>query len=62
MYIYDRLESLASKAGLLEGLDGLERTKRIAEDLKELDSNYESILTDSTFSYLSSIFISKYKR
>jgi heme oxygenase len=52
IYIYDRLESLASKAGLLEGLDGLERTKRIAEDLKELDSNYESILTDSTFSYL----------
>jgi len=52
IYIYDRLESLASKAGLLEGLDGLARTKRIVEDLEELDPEYQSILTDSTFDYL----------
>jgi len=52
MHIYYELETLARKAGLLEGLDGLERTTRICLDLEELDPNFESTLTDSTTAYI----------
>lgn len=36
LFCYDVLEALAKDCGLLDGLDGIERSKRIAEDLNEL--------------------------
>jgi heme oxygenase len=50
--IYDVLETLAMSKGLLDGLDGLERTEKLHQDLEELDSNYHRVLTQSTLDYI----------
>lgn len=50
--IYHCLETLATKAGLLDNLPELPRTDRIWQDLQELDSTYTKDATDSTKLYL----------
>jgi heme oxygenase len=50
--IYHCLESLATKAGLLDNLPELPRANRIWQDLQELDSTYIKDATDSTKLYL----------
>lgn len=50
--IYQVLESLAKEHGILEGLDGIERTHRLFADLNELDHKYCRDLTKSTVEYL----------
>lgn len=39
-HIYDNIERLAKNAGVMEGLDGIQRTEAIRTDLLELDPNY----------------------
>jgi len=50
--IYDVLETLANNKGLLNGLEGIERTEKLHLDLEELDSNYYRTLTQSTLDYI----------
>lgn len=52
LQIYQHLESLAAAAGLFENLPELPRAERIAQDLQELDANYQHEVTDSTARYL----------
>jgi len=50
--IYDVLEQLASSKGILSGLEGIERTEKLFQDLEELDSKYYRVLTQSTLNYI----------
>lgn len=50
--IYKVLENLAEKNGLLDGLDGIQRTQKLQEDLDELQPGYTRKLTASTLEYL----------
>ena len=50
--IYKVLEEVAKRAGLLDGLDGIQRTDKLQEDLDELHSGYNRSLTKSTVDYL----------
>jgi heme oxygenase len=52
LYIYETLEELAKKTGALEGLDGIERTEFIRQDINELDPSYKRDITESTKKYL----------
>lgn len=52
LQVYKLLENLSDRAFLFEGLDGLQRTQNIEEDLKELDENHSHKLCDSTQEYL----------
>ena len=52
LHIYTVLEELAKKTGALEGLDGIERTQAIRDDLDELNPLYERDITESTRTYL----------
>lgn len=50
--IYDVLEQLASSKRILSGLEGIERTEKLFQDLAELNSNYYRVLTQSTLNYI----------
>jgi heme oxygenase len=50
--IYKVLENLAEQYGLLDGLNGIQRTQKLQEDLDELHSGYTRKLTASTVDYL----------
>lgn len=50
--IYDVLETLASNKGILKGLEGIERTEKLYQDLEELDNVYHRNLTQSTLDYI----------
>lgn len=50
--IYKCLEDCAKKAGVLDGLEGIERTDALELDLAELDPNYSRLLTKATVDYL----------
>ena len=52
LHIYTVLEKLAKQTGALEGLDGIERTQAIRDDLDELNPLYERDITESTKKYL----------
>ena len=51
-HIYFNIERFAKRAGLLEGLDGIERTQRIKQDLLELDPNYFRGYLPETLDYV----------
>jgi heme oxygenase len=51
-FIYDTLETIAKQNGVWNGLEGMERTERIREDLKELRPNYSRELLSSTKQYI----------
>jgi heme oxygenase len=55
LHIYTVLEKLAKKTGALDGLDGIERTQAIRDDLDELNPLYERDITESTRTYLNYI-------
>jgi heme oxygenase len=50
--IYKVLENLAEQYGLLDGLNGIQRTQKLQEDLDELHPGYSRKLTASTVDYL----------
>lgn len=50
--IYEVLERLAKQHKILDGLEGIERTQRLFNDLKELDNTYCRNLTPSTVNYI----------
>ena len=50
--IYQRLEHLATQAGLLDDMPELPRANRIQQDLLELDADYQHNLTPATENYL----------
>ena len=52
LQVYMMLENFSKRAGLFNGLDGLERTQNIEDDLKELDPDHYHKLCDSTQKYL----------
>lgn len=52
LQVYKLLESLSRSAGLFKGLDGLDRTQNILDDLLELDENHQHKICDSTQEYL----------
>lgn len=56
LQVYKSLEGLAIRAKLFEGLDGLERTQFIMDDLNELDPNHFHKLGDNTQKYLDYLF------
>jgi heme oxygenase len=51
-HIYDAIESLSKKHGLLDGLIGIERTHRIEKDLEELYPGYSRDVFNSTKEYI----------
>ena len=51
-HIYFNIERLAQRAGLLEGLEGIERTGKIKQDLLELNPNYCRGYLPSTLNYV----------
>ncbi len=64
-HIYGWLERLAKEAGVLDGLEGIERTESIKKDLIELDPDYERDIFPSTYQYvqyLCSLFLDQNKR
>lgn len=64
LQVYKLLEELSKRAGLFKDLDGLERTDRIKEDLKELDENHIhrlSVSTNKYLDYLTELFNSENK-
>ena len=52
LHIYMVLEQVAKKTDALNGLDGIERTQAIREDLEELDPLYKRELCPSTGEYI----------
>lgn len=52
LHIYTVLEEVAKETGALEGLDGIERTQAIRDDLDELNPFYERDITEATARYL----------
>ena len=52
LQVYTMLENFSKRAELFDGLDGLERTQNITDDLKELDANHSHKLCDSTQKYI----------
>jgi heme oxygenase len=56
LQVYSVLEDFSKKAGLFGGLDGLERTYRIQQDLNELNPNHEHVLGDHTVRYMDYLY------
>lgn len=52
LQVYSVLESLSKSNGLFDGLDGLERTEKMQQDLNELDAKHEHVLGDQTVKYI----------
>lgn len=50
-FIYGVLELCAKKAGVLDGLDGIERTHLIQKDIDELNPSYHCDMTNATIKY-----------
>lgn len=56
LQVYSLLEQLSNNINLFEGLDGLERTQRIMDDLRELDPKHEHVLGKHTVKYMDYLY------